>query len=568
MSADAESVRALYESTLQPRLRDIDGLRRRLRGLIVKSILVLSGPFLVMVNGDTFQAFVSPAMAFVISAGAFLVLMAAFLFVIVRYLVPGFTAYVNYAARFKKEIVAELLRLVCPSAEYLPYQALPREVFEASGLFRAHGRYRSGDLVRGRIGVTPFEAAEVRLGYGSKNRYVAFHGLFFHIDFNKRLSGTTLVQPVGALAASLGPRDGLTRVSIDDPPFASHFDVYSTDAVEARDVLTPAMRERILEARRRTGRPIFLSFRQARVHVGIHYGRALFEPNIAATTSLEALQEMAAHFQLAEVIVDELDLKAPIVTTDIDDALPSRAPAAQADPLAVVAAKAGALDEHEVWTLATGSRAFEDEDTGLVVPPSFTRVRIDHDGDATTVSYGWPISFYVWLAVIVLSVSVEVSALRGVAEVVGLGPLGPWLKRTPFVEPIDDLVRPFPWPWLAAAALAGALAALLTLFRVRRVVITTDAVRVSRGFRPWPRRYARPPYDRISRRDRAVHLAKPDEFQVTPPTLSPVLPSEEEATWVAAEMRRGMRATRASSDASRRFSAWPTPGTPADRAAR
>ena len=47
-------------------------------------------------------------------------------------------------------------------------------------------------------------------------------------------------------------------------------------------LLTPAMMERLLTLRRQAGKPVFLAFKGRRAYVGVHYGRTLFEPGIAA----------------------------------------------------------------------------------------------------------------------------------------------------------------------------------------------------------------------------------------------------------------------------------------------
>jgi hypothetical protein len=76
-------------------------------------------------------------------------------------------------------------------------------------------------------------------------------------------------------------------------------------------------------------------------------------------------------------------------------------------------------------------------------------------------------------------------------------------------------------------------------------VITREHVLISRGLRPLPRRYRRPPYGRIVRMDRAVYVGKVGDSGVMNPSASPMLGSEDEAKWIAAEMRRALRHTQA-----------------------
>ncbi len=134
-------------------------------------------------------------------------------------------------ARFKREVVAEIFKVVSPEASYAAHRGLTAEIVDASGIFSTRGGTTSDDLVRGTIGGTPFEAAEVKRSYttGGKNSttHVVFNGLFFHLDFNKALKGLTIVQPEGSVPCELGPRDGLTQVELESPEFESKFAVYA-----------------------------------------------------------------------------------------------------------------------------------------------------------------------------------------------------------------------------------------------------------------------------------------------------------------------------------------------------
>jgi hypothetical protein len=103
---------------------------------------------------------------------------------------------------------------------------------------------------------------------------------------------------------------------------------------------------------------------------------------------------------------------------------------------------------------------------------------------------------------------------------------------------IDGWVDSLPIAWLAGAVLVGGLTCLMWTTRVRAVEIAPDEVRVRRGLRPWPRRYARPPYNRVKVIGNAVFLQS-DAFSFYTPTASPQL-SKDEAAWLASEMRRGL----------------------------
>ena len=73
------------------------------------------------------------------------------------------------------------------------------------------------------------------------------------------------------------------------------------------------------------------------------------------------------------------------------------------------------------------------------------------------------------------------------------------------------------------------------------MTITRDAVLIARGLRPIARRYPRPPYGRIVRLEKAVYVGKTGGTSLINPSASPILRSEDEARWIASEMRRALR---------------------------
>ena len=262
--------------------------------------------------------------------------------------------------RFKTDIVAEIFKVVCPTATYDPLQGITESVFDAPGLFNTRGAFESDDRVRGHIGDTPFEASEVGRAYstgsGKHSRsYVVFRGLFFHLDFRQRLNGVTLIDPERAESYQLGERDELKVVTLDHPAFEKEFKVHTSDESEARALLTPAMMEQLLALRRHAGKPVFLAFKDRRAYVGVHYGRTLFEPGVAQTTSKAAVREIAEHFALVETIVRELSVNARASAFEADDSL-LRAPGVEPHALSRLAAEtAGTLTTSDLWTMAGAS---------------------------------------------------------------------------------------------------------------------------------------------------------------------------------------------------------------------
>ena len=557
MSADKTEVDRLYDSTLAPKLAELEGLRLQLKTTITRAVVLVVAPFLLFWFGDFLAFLLPPGLGFLTTALGMVLVFAAVLFAGVRYLIPGVTSYLNYRQRFKHEVVAEIFRIVCPTASYDPDQGIPQQLFDEPGLFNTRGSFKSDDRVRGRIGDTPFEAAEAQRQYSSggknKTNYIVFKGLFFHIDFNKAVRGTTIVEPESAPSYRVGDRDGLSPVALESPDFEAEFAVHSDNEVEARYILTPVMMEQLLALRQRTGRPVHVAFKRNRVYLGIHYDRALFEPGIASTTSKEAIEDMAGLFTLAGTIVHELDLNTRIWTKDVDESLLHRPDEEPKDGLDAMAARAraGTLTPEQLWAAATAAPgASADEDTGPRERPAGSRVTIDRSPGLVTIAYGGTVTFLVliglWIASVLVSISAARALIASFSSTTGMGPLQGLGEALPAIAAIDAYTTSVPIAWFLGAAIPGSLIGLGWMFRVRRVEIGPDAVRILRGLRPRPRRYPRPPYDKVIVIERAVYVGKATGLNLVNPSASPMLKADE-ARWVAREMRRAMKETGARS---------------------
>lgn len=541
-----ETIDAFYETTLRPRLDALEHLRLSVRGYAIRVGLLVGLPAVLLFLNPLIEALLPEGLGWLATVGPFVGVLAGLLVAAFKYVLPGLAAYGNYRTRFKHEVAAEVFKIVCPSATYSPHDGIPKDVFDEPGLFSLRGGYTSDDLVRGRIGQTPFEAAEVgrRYSTGGKNSrtVVVFRGLFFHLDFNKRLRGVTLVDPANASYSTTGDRSALSRVTLEDPAFDAAFVVHASDPVEARYILTPAMMARILAISAQTGHPVHLAFKNHRAYIGVNYERALFEPNIAGTTSRSAIHEMAAQFALAEAIVRELDLNTRIWTKDVDDSLLAAAPAAPPDALAE-AMRQGAVTAEQLWEVATKAAGEGTADIPALAPrPASTSIVIEQQGDEVVVRYGWGIGFWIAFVTWSAATAIALAAAREAPAAVGLPDLAAFVDWIPAIPYASPLVTTLPLVWLGGASAVASLAFLMWAVRVRTVVIAPDAVRIWRGLRPVPRTYARPTYGKVVRIDKAVYIGRTSGLNLVNPSASPML-SSDEAPWVAAEMQRALRAT-------------------------
>lgn len=146
----------------------------------------------------------------------------------------------------------------------LSYEAKPGQVtalrdLRQIGLVPSYDRARFEDRITGQRGEVAFEFFEAHLeerrtersNGQTRRRYVTvFRGQCLRFDFHKRFFGRTVVMRDAGFFNVFGKwfgRKGMDRAALEDPSFEKAFEVYTSDQVEARFLLTPDMMQRLLD---------------------------------------------------------------------------------------------------------------------------------------------------------------------------------------------------------------------------------------------------------------------------------------------------------------------------------
>ena len=271
------------EARLRPALKSLDAERQTQKSeflfriavsvLGMAALCVLSGLVMVGMFGTTLQS---------VDFWAHVVpLMLAF---------AGFAYWTNkphqqYVSAYKSRV----LPVVAESLGRFSYDETGRiseDRLLGSTLLPNHDKYTSEDRFKGSYKGVDVDLAEVKLtkkkGTGKNRRNVTvFKGLFALLETHKTFSGKTVVKrDAGAVANWLGETfGGMERVALEDPVFEEHFEVYATDQVEARYLLTPAFMERLTAlAKDMGGGRLQAAFYEDKLFVMVPNRGNLFEP--------------------------------------------------------------------------------------------------------------------------------------------------------------------------------------------------------------------------------------------------------------------------------------------------
>jgi len=192
------------------------------------------------------------------------------------------------------------------------------QALNAEKLFDAFDSAAANNEFYGAYLGLPISIATLLLTLGSgKQRSVSFEGLLVEVTLPRGLNGTT------AVIAGTGAFETLRHwlktsnrqhVSLEDPRFAQFYDVWSTDQIAARALLTPAFMERLLAlngpASNVDGRPLVVA-RDNRLTLVIprhgrdHFLAPGFRMAAASRDSVIALyDQIAGVLSVADAVID------------------------------------------------------------------------------------------------------------------------------------------------------------------------------------------------------------------------------------------------------------------------
>lgn len=248
----------------------------------------------------------------------------------------GVSVLGDFRQKYKDQIIRKIIGFFEYKFVYQPLDSVSKDAVNDSLIFPEFARGLVGeDYVQGTIDKTTFEFSEifalpqkepsvvqffVSEEQKKKNQLKMmnefnsmmakmtnpfFRGLFFIADFHKDFTCTALVRPNAFQwgnqrfqknfdgptspryrAASRLKSENKTShalhvleaVHLEDPEFESHYSVFSNDQVEARYVLSTGMMQRIKDFRAKTGKEVFLSFKDSKLYLALPYERSLLEP--------------------------------------------------------------------------------------------------------------------------------------------------------------------------------------------------------------------------------------------------------------------------------------------------
>ncbi|WP_395065257.1 DUF3137 domain-containing protein [Flavobacterium sp.] len=241
----------------------------------------------------------------------------------------------EYYFTIKEKIISEIIKSFNSSFEYNPKKAISRFDFEQMQVYDSTFLFSNGysgeDYISGMVGNTQVEFCEFTTGRVS--------GLFMVANFNKNFKETTKVLTKVWKKTSLdigGILDGtnftettgnydqyqknrnfyrtqkLEDVILENTMFNSLFDVYSSNQIEARYILSTALIERILNFKKRYNYDMNFVFIDSKMYFTINWGANMMEPYDISVSlkdvKLDLIKETHQELKHCIEIIDALNI--------------------------------------------------------------------------------------------------------------------------------------------------------------------------------------------------------------------------------------------------------------------
>ena len=160
--------------------------------------------------------------------------------------------------KFRSQIANEILPKILKQNWQLDFAIKPNKSIISYQKFRiipAFTSELSKDYISGNYKNLDFEMFSTRLIkiVDRNNVRQVFNGTVIRLSINKKFSGTTVIKRDYGLLNILNLEHGLSKVALEDPEFEDQFEVFASDQIEARYLLTTSLMARILDFKEAVG---------------------------------------------------------------------------------------------------------------------------------------------------------------------------------------------------------------------------------------------------------------------------------------------------------------------------
>lgn len=225
-----ESFDSVYQDTIEPELKDRESGRRQ--ALQTFGLAIFAGVLLCVIEFLLLPGFRGPQLWFVTVVLAGL---------------AGYIPLRRVGRAAKTDVLTALCKPLGISYEASGFSPPAYETFRELRLLAPSDHNTFEDYFAGAREGRPFQLYEAKLVQGSgRSARTVFRGQLFKLAYPRPFDGVTVVLRDNGWLDRFACPPGLAKVGLEDPKFEEIFEVFGSDQVEARALLTPAVMEQVL----------------------------------------------------------------------------------------------------------------------------------------------------------------------------------------------------------------------------------------------------------------------------------------------------------------------------------
>ena len=186
---------------------------------------------------------------------------------------------ISYETDVKSSIIDDFANFFGNFKHYFA-RKIDDEIIKKSLLFGNYNRHSGDDFFEGQYkNVKMIISEEEMYIKHNKGQTNVFEGIVILLDFPRSFKGQTVVFKDWGIFNFMHKKLRLENIKLEDVIFEKEFEVYGTDQIEARYLLTTAFMERILMVREAfKSKKIQFSFFDNRLFIAINTTTDMFEP--------------------------------------------------------------------------------------------------------------------------------------------------------------------------------------------------------------------------------------------------------------------------------------------------
>lgn len=219
---------------------------------------------------------------------------------------------ISYKNDVKESIIKDFINFF-GNFEYSPFENIDDETIKKSLLINNYNLHYGDDYFYGKYkNVDMVISEEEMIVKHNKGQSTVFDGVLVLLKFPKNFSGQTVVfKDWGYFNCFHKTARHFEKIKLEDIVFEKEFEVFGTDQIEARTLLTTAFMERMLKVRDIfQGKKIQFSFFDEHLLIAIHTSTDMFEPSslFKCSTNRQPIDKVFEQFLAVFAIIDFLKL--------------------------------------------------------------------------------------------------------------------------------------------------------------------------------------------------------------------------------------------------------------------